>query len=63
MYKNIIAGIRAHAPQVFIYFCMEDDEVWQKSLGFAPAEQGGLARMLDEQAVKHCGVEELNIEN
>jgi spore photoproduct lyase len=35
---------------------MEDDEVWQKCLGFAPAERGGLAHMLDEQAIKHCGL-------
>jgi spore photoproduct lyase len=56
IYKKIIACIRKHAPQVFIYFCMEDDEVWQQSLGLIPSEQGGLDRMLDEQAIKHCGV-------
>jgi spore photoproduct lyase len=36
---------------------MEDDEVWQKSLGFLPADKGGLPRMLDESAVRHCGLD------
>ena len=62
VYRKIIACIRKIAPQVFIYFCMEDDEVWQKSLGFTAAEQGGLDKLLDEQAVKHCGVGQ-SIEN
>jgi spore photoproduct lyase len=54
IYQKIIARIRQCAPQVLIYFCMEDDEVWQKSLGFIASEKGGLARMLDEQAIKQC---------
>jgi spore photoproduct lyase len=36
---------------------MEDDEVWQKSLGFTPSERGGLSQMLDEQAARHCKLE------
>ena len=56
IYQKIIACIRAHAPRVLIYFCMEDDEVWQKSLGFAASEQGGLSKMLDEQAIEHCNL-------
>jgi spore photoproduct lyase len=57
IYQKIIACIRAYAPRVFIYFCMEDDEVWQKSLGFTVSERGGLSKMLDEQAVRHCRLE------
>jgi len=56
IYQKIIARIRQCAPQVLIYFCMEDDEVWQKSLGFVASERGGLARMLDEQAIKQCNL-------
>jgi spore photoproduct lyase len=63
VYQRIIACIRQYAPNVFIYFCMEDDEVWQKSMGFTPAEKGGLDQMLDEQVMRHCGVRPLNIEN
>ncbi|NNL77934.1 MAG: DNA photolyase, partial [Desulfobacterales bacterium] len=54
LYKKIIAGIREYAPQVFIYLCMEDNEVWQNTLGYAASERGGLARLLDKQAMQHC---------
>jgi spore photoproduct lyase len=33
---------------------MENDEIWRKSLGFIPADLGGLPHMLDQSAVKHC---------
>jgi spore photoproduct lyase len=55
-YQKMISWIRQAAPEVLIYFCMEDDEVWQKTMGFLPAERGGLPKMLDESAVKHCGL-------
>jgi spore photoproduct lyase len=54
VYQRIIACIRKLAPRVCIYFCMEDDEVWQKCLGFTASDKGGLYKMLDEQALKHC---------
>ena len=56
LYRKMASWIREIAPDVLIYFCMEDDEVWKKSLGFVPAERGGLSKMLDESAVKHCGL-------
>lgn len=59
LYQKIVSCIRSIAPDVLIYFCMEDDEVWKKSLGFVPSECGGLPRMLDKSAVRHCGL--LNI--
>jgi len=57
IYQKIIAAIREHAPQALIYFCMEDDEVWQQALGFTPSEYGGLPKMLDERASRHCDLE------
>lgn len=57
LYRRIIQRIREHAPQVTLYFCMEDDEVWQKALGFTPDLFAGLPRMLDESAARHCGLE------
>lgn len=57
LYRRLAEWIRAIAPNVLVYFCMEDDEVWQKSLGFLPAERGGLPAMLDEQARRHCGLD------
>lgn len=63
VYQKIIACIRRYAPLVLIYYCMEDDEVWRKTLGYTAAEKGGLDKMLDEQAEKHCGVFELKTED
>lgn len=54
LYREMAAAIHEHAPEVCVYLCMEDDEVWQDALGFRPADRGGLARMLDEAAVLHC---------
>jgi len=56
LYQKIVSCIRSMAPDVLIYFCMEDDEVWKKSLGFIPSERGGLPKMLDETAARHCGL-------
>ena len=30
-YKKMVAWIKEIAPDVLVYFCMEDDEVWEKS--------------------------------
>jgi spore photoproduct lyase len=57
IYQKIIASIRRYAPRVLIYFCMEDDEVWLQTLGFTPSEYGGLPKMLDERAARHCDLE------
>jgi len=54
LYRKIISWIREQAPEVLIYFCMEDDEVWQKSMGFIPRDRGGLPKMLDNSAVSIC---------
>ena len=49
MYTRIAEWIRNYAPGVFIYLCMENEEVWQKSLGFAPLSNQDLMRELDNQ--------------
>jgi spore photoproduct lyase len=56
IYRAMAAAIHAQAPDVCVYLCMEDDEVWQDALGFRPADRGGLTRMLDEAAMRHCGL-------
>jgi spore photoproduct lyase len=57
LYKKIISFIRKISSDVLVYLCMEDDEVWKKSLGFVPSEKGGLPRMLDESAIRHCNLD------
>ncbi len=56
IYKEIIACIKDYAPDVFIYFCMEDEEVWEKCLGFFPDKEGELGNMLDKSAARHCSL-------
>jgi spore photoproduct lyase len=56
LYRGIVDAIRARAPEVCVYLCMEDDEVWRHALGFTPAERGGLAGMLDAAAARRCGL-------
>lgn len=56
LYRKIVGWIREFSNDVLVYLCMEDDEVWKKSLGFIPSERGGLPRMLDESAIDICGL-------
>jgi spore photoproduct lyase len=56
VYRELAAAIRVHAPELCVYLCMEDDEVWRHALGFTPAERGGLGRMLDEAAARRCSL-------
>lgn len=50
LYRSMVESIRRLAPDVLIYLCMEDEEVWQKSFGYTPEERGGLSKMLDDAA-------------
>jgi len=55
-YQLIAKKIREIAPDVLVYFCMEDDEVWEKALGFIPSKRGGLPNMLNRKAIHMCGL-------
>ncbi len=57
LYKKMVSWIRDLAPDVLVYFCMEDDKSWEKSFGFLPEEHGGLPYMLDKSAISHCNLE------
>ena len=54
--KGIISAIRKIDKNVTVYFCMEDDEIWRKTLGFTADEKGGLPHMLDESARRLCSL-------
>ena len=57
LYKTLIDQIKRFAPNACVYFCMEDEEIWQEALGFVPVERGGLPEILDQAAIRHCGLE------
>ena len=58
LYQSICNTLQEEAPDVTVYFCMEDDDVWKKTLGFVPSDRGGLPQMLDRSAVRHCELKE-----
>ena len=57
LYCKIVSWIREIAPDLLIYFCMEDDEVWERAFGFIPSQRGGLSQKLDERAMLICGLD------
>lgn len=57
MYKRLAAVFRQIAPDVTVYFCMEDEEVWMKTFGFFPGQPKALAHMLDRAAADRCGLD------
>ena len=54
LYRRMVSWIRDVDPEICVYFCMEDDEVWQRAAGFRPSQQGGLPRILDRRAARCC---------
>lgn len=55
-YRKIIDHFRKKAPSVFLYFCMEDDEIWNKCMGFLPSQYGSLGKMLDQRVIDICSL-------
>ena len=60
VYQKLASWIKERAPGVTVYFCMEDDQVWETCLGFTPESKGGLPAMLDRSARLHCGLRRRN---
>ncbi len=56
LYHNLVSHIKHYASDLLVYFCMEDEEVWQKSMGFFPSKEGELGFLLDKSAAKHCNL-------
>jgi len=54
LYRTFIDYIKYRAPNLCVYFCMEDEETWAQTLGFRPADYDGLPAMLDNAAIRHC---------
>jgi spore photoproduct lyase len=47
MYRKMRSWIRAEAPEVFVYLCMENRLVWEQSFGAAPDDTSDLSNQLD----------------
>lgn len=61
LYKKITRMIRKNAPDVCLYFCMEDEDVWKEVMGFVPEESNGISDMLDRSVSDLCGLRPGNI--
>jgi len=48
LYRLLVTEIKKYAPEVFIYFCMEDKYLWQDTFGYAPDDNAELGRWLDK---------------
>lgn len=49
MYRKTYSWIREEAPGVFVYLCMENRLVWERSLGVAPRDPSHLSDQLDSR--------------
>lgn len=49
MYRKMAEWIKGYHPDGLIYLCMESEEVWEKSLGFAPLSNRELKGWLDDR--------------
>lgn len=56
LYQQIISCIKEYAPDLMVYFCMEDEEVWEKCMGYFPKKEGDLGHLLDKSATAHCNL-------
>jgi spore photoproduct lyase len=56
LYRNMVEFIKSEAPEAAVYYCMEDEEVWEKTMGLVPSADGGVGRMLDESAARVCNL-------
>ena len=54
IYQRLAKVFKQIAPGVTVYFCMEDEEVWQKTFGFFPNKPGQLGAILDKAAADRC---------
>lgn len=54
IFRAMAQRIGQLAPNVTTYLCMEDEQVWEHSLGFTPGSKGGLPAMLDQCARRYC---------
>lgn len=56
IYKSMISVFKEIAPRVLLYFCMEDQDVWEECLGYVPVSDGELGHLLDKTAAEQCNL-------
>jgi spore photoproduct lyase len=51
MFSSMYEWIRHYSKEVFIYLCMESDDVWKRSFGWSPGNSATLKRLLDSRVM------------
>ncbi|MBN1348162.1 DNA photolyase [candidate division KSB1 bacterium] len=51
MFKKMLEIIRTYSEEVFVYLCMESDEVWRRAFGWSPGNMATLSRLLDQRVM------------
>jgi len=49
MYSRMVSWLREYSKDIFIYYCMENPHVWEKTLGFSPTSNRHLKELLDQR--------------
>lgn len=52
MFKYLYNRIRSHSKEVFVYFCMENKDVWEKTMGYCPINSNHLDYLFAESLCK-----------
>jgi spore photoproduct lyase len=55
MYRKMVEWLRARSPDLFIYLCMESQEIWEKVFGWAPLNSHHLNHLFEERLEKLIG--------
>ncbi len=50
-FSKMYQWIQKHSPRVFVYLCMESDEVWEKSFGWSPKSSAKLKKLMDKRVI------------
>jgi spore photoproduct lyase len=49
MYRKMVEWLREGDPNLFIYLCMESEEVWEKVFGWAPSNNAHLNQLFEKR--------------
>ncbi|MDZ7725219.1 MAG: DNA photolyase [candidate division KSB1 bacterium] len=47
MFKHMYSWIKSCSPDVFVYLCMEREEIWRRAFGWSPRNSAELKTLLD----------------
>lgn len=48
LYRKVLSWLREYGHEIFVYLCMEREDVWKATFGFAPKGTKGLREMLEK---------------